>query len=444
MKSSRPSRSSTFCLYCSLTIKKDPKTGWQNANAKGTNWTIAGLTTAFGSDNILINNIPMENIIVGILHLMIGLYTYLFNIIMIFIRDRVEDDLLPVKQQKQQLDRAQKSITSKKTDIINLTREIHEAKQVSKALNKKSQSQASQAGAPSSKSSHSTIINVAEENNNKIKSLGAEIKQLVSEEKMLKSNIDKAKRERQNRPVESAFEDILDRYKISYKHSQTNISLTGDMCRRLSEHFTTICDELNALIQDKVDSKTKDAANSMFVKLKILASILDSVCAQMNSTEIQDKIQKDDFRVLCRLFEVFWRKCHLRVTPKVHQIGAHLPDLMDRFGRLGIFSENPVERIHIVNKSWDNVLVCMKSWKEKVKLKNLRKNIELTEDVSKAIENFKNREPLRSSKKLKSDSQPVHETLKDLLKAVENFDLDEADRDSQFEEINLPEDGEEE
>lgn len=101
---------------------------------------------------------------------------------------------------------------------------------MSKALNKKSQSQASQAGAPSSKSSHSTIINVAEENNNKIKSLGAEIKQLVSEEKMLKSNIDKAKRERQNRPVESAFEDILDRYKISYKHSQTNISLTRDMC----------------------------------------------------------------------------------------------------------------------------------------------------------------------------------------------------------------------
>jgi hypothetical protein len=164
----------------------------------------------------------------------------------------------------------------------------------------------------------------------------------------------------------------------------------------------------------------------------------------MNSTEIQDKIQKDDFRVLCRLFEVFWRKCHLRVTPKVHQIGAHLPDLMDRFGRLGIFSENPVERIHIVNKIWDNVLVCMKSWKAKVILKNLRKNIELTEDVSKAIEDFKNREPLRPSKKLKSDSQPVHETLKDLLIAVDKFDLDEADGDSQFEEINLPEDGEEE
>jgi hypothetical protein len=31
----------------------------------------------------------------------------------------------------------------------------------------------------------------------------------------------------------------------------------------------------------------------------------------------------------------------------------------------------------------------------------------------------------------------VHETLKDLLKAVENFDLDEADRDSQFEEIKF-------
>ncbi len=53
---------------------------------------------------------------------------------------------------------------------------------------------------------------------------------------------------------------------------------------------------------------------------------------------------------MCKLFGSIWRKCNLNVSPKVHMIESYLPDILKLHGRLGLFNENPIERVHIYNK----------------------------------------------------------------------------------------------
>ncbi len=86
--------------------------------------------------------------------------------------------------------------------------------------------------------------------------------------------------------------------------------------------------------------------NSMFEKLKILASLFDTICTMMNRITELDSQEINDFGIICKVFGVFWRKYNLNDTPKVHVAGSHLIDAMKRFGRVGLFNENPIERAH--------------------------------------------------------------------------------------------------
>jgi hypothetical protein len=79
------------------------------------------------------------------------------------------------------------------------------------------------------------------------------------------------------------------------------------------------------------------------VKPKILASLFDTICTMMNRITELDSQEINDFGIMCKVFGVFWRKCSLNVTPKVHVVESHLIDVTKRFGRVGLFNENPIE-----------------------------------------------------------------------------------------------------
>ena len=93
---------------------------------------------------------------------------------------------------------------------------------------------------------------------------------------------------------------------------------------------------------------------------------------------------------MCKLFGSIWRKCKLNVTPKVHIIESHLPDVLELHGRLGLFIENPIERYHIYNKCWEKLFSYMKKWEDVVRLKNNRANLCLTKSVYDQLNHYAN------------------------------------------------------
>ena len=156
--------------------------------------------------------------------------------------------------------------------------------------------------------------------------------------------------------------------------------------------------------------------------------------------QVEQSIEvRKEFRSLCTLFGSFWRKCSLNPTPKVHIIEAHLADIMDLHGRLGIFSENPAETEHILNKNWDYVLKSMKTWEKMVSLKQLRRNSGLIEGVYDAIESFQQTH-IRESGNKRTRESPQHESLEHITQRIQAFaEDDEADRDLQFAGMNIEE-----
>ena len=86
--------------------------------------------------------------------------------------------------------------------------------------------------------------------------------------------------------------------------------------------------------------------NSMFEKLKILASLFDTMSTMMNRITELDSQEINDFGIMCKVFGVFLRKYNLNGTPKVHVVESHLIVAMKSFGRVGLFNENPIERAH--------------------------------------------------------------------------------------------------
>ncbi len=119
----------------------------------------------------------------------------------------------------------------------------------------------------------------------------------------------------------------------------------------------------------------------MFEKLSILASLFDSICVVMNDITAQDPDSIEQFGIMCKLFGSLWRKCKLNVTPKVHMVDSHLPDVLKLHGRLGLFNENPIERVHFYNKRWEKVFSNLKKWQDVVQLRNSRTNVCMTKSV---------------------------------------------------------------
>jgi hypothetical protein len=66
----------------------------------------------------------------------------------------------------------------------------------------------------------------------------------------------------------------------------------------------------------------------------------------MRSCEKQTVERIGAFRKICTAFGVQWRAVIGHVSPKVHLIESHLADQFLKLRCLGLFSEDPIERLH--------------------------------------------------------------------------------------------------
>ena len=104
---------------------------------------------------------------------------------------------------------------------------------------------------------------------------------------------------------------------------------------------------------------------------------------------------------------------------------------MKRFGRVGLFNENPIERVHIENKHWAGVLASFKSWDNLVALRNKRKNVRMINKVHGALQKYSDFR-MRKSILLQDDSRNTHKLYDELMQQIEIFKTDSSDRDDQF------------
>ena len=140
---------------------------------------------------------------------------------------------------------------------------------------------------------------------------------------------------------------------------------------------------------------------------------------------------------MCKLFGSIWRKCNLNVSPKVHMIESYLPDILKLHGRLGLFNENPIERVHIYNKRWEKIFSNLKKWRDVVRLKNNRTNLCMTKSVFDPLNEyakFKMRERISSNR-----GHPVHKSYDEIMVLLGEFDKNTGDDDDQFKGLIPPE-----
>ena len=120
----------------------------------------------------------------------------------------------------------------------------------------------------------------------------------------------------------------------------------------------------------------------------------------------------------------------MNVTPKVHIVDSHLPSVLEFHGRLGLFNENPIERVHFYYKRWEKVFSNLKKWQAVVRLRNSRTNVCMTESVYDPLHeyaSFKMR--LGSGSK---GGHHVHKSYEELLDLIDEFDKNAEDMDNQL------------
>ena len=282
---------------------------------------------------------------------------------------------------------------------------------------------------------------------NLIPALKIEIKDLKRKEKEMSKAIAKLKLDRKNRPIEQKLEHILHEHNISFKPWMDIFSLSGDNCRRLAERHVNIFKEVQEVILANVPSASSvnqaaldtfnNSVDLLFHKLSLLASLFDTISVVMNDITAQNAQSIEEFEIMCHLFGSLWRKCNLNVTPKVHMM-EHLPMIMQMYGRIGLFNENPIERVHILNNRWNKTLESLKSWEHLVQLKFQRENVCKTKPVYDALSKFAQFQ-MRKSNQTKKGSGHSHVSFAEIIKLIGDFDKNQDDLDDQLKDLISPE-----
>ena len=145
----------------------------------------------------------------------------------------------------------------------------------------------------------------------------------------------------------------------------------------------------------------------------------------------------EEFEIMCHHSGSLWRQRNLNVTPKVHMM-EHLPKIMQMYGRIGLFNENPIERVHILNNRWNKMLESLKSWEHLVQLKFQRENVCKTKPVYDALSTFAEFH-MRKSKSTQKGSGHSHVSFAEIIKLIGDFDKNQDDLDDQLKDLISPE-----
>ena len=94
---------------------------------------------------------------------------------------------------------------------------------------------------------------------------------------------------------------------------------------------------------------------SVISHVSILGCVLMKICHYLYRTNTLLPEELDTFGQLYSVFGELWRKCGLNVSPKVHIVESHLNDFMHRFGRLGILTDDTINRTWPEDHLWNRV-----------------------------------------------------------------------------------------
>jgi hypothetical protein len=145
---------------------------------------------------------------------------------------------------------------------------------------------------------------------------------------------------------EKAFDDALRESRI-IRAVYWGGGLTGRDCWRLMERreviFARLAIRLKAIKKDEVQDTDID---EILNKFKSLLESFYPIGRIMRSTEKQTDETIDKLGKICTAFGLQWRATLCHVPPKVHLVESHLANQLRLLRCLGLFSEDPIERLH--------------------------------------------------------------------------------------------------
>jgi hypothetical protein len=184
-----------------------------------------------------------------------------------------------------------------------------------------------------------------------------------------KKELEEKQKAQSHRPLEKKWEQGLASKGIAFQQFCT-MSLTGEHVHRLCIHAEDICDESQALICDSDNFTEEDLLPTLqfFDQMKELLSSFDYLCSVMTRQEIQPENEIELFGIVAKHFGKIYREYFEKgATPKVHILEIHLPMMLRRHKRLGIFGEDPIEREHHIWKRFNVMLQNVKNLERKTR-----------------------------------------------------------------------------
>ena len=148
---------------------------------------------------------------------------------------------------------------------------------------------------------------------------------------------------------EKAVTAVLAKFKIS-REVYFGGAFIGPACKVISSQSAAIFKQLRVVLkQHKRDGVTDEFIDDTLFKFDALFRQFDICASIMRSVDMQTDEAIEAFRLGSKKFGEMWRKAFAprpRVTPKLHILETHAYAQLFRLGVLGLFSEDPIERLH--------------------------------------------------------------------------------------------------
>jgi hypothetical protein len=371
---------------------------------------VSGIT----GDHVLFSNIAIEDYLIPVLHLVLGLGGEVAGRWRIFIRLHVEDSMPEVKaldklilaqtneiedlqEEKDMyilmeegevskgsariaqynnvvLSKAYLKLRDRRDDTTGTARPLTAVMRADLASFEQKLAEV-QEYAPGSIACRDAL-DLQEEYTENLEKLDEAIKVATASEEAHKLKIKELAGDMKWREVEHAWEDILKGYSIVYQQFYTS-SLVGEHLHRLCENYEEVCDKTGALFIKAVEDRAaltreqKDALrvqiDAFTIQQKELLSMLDYLTSIMRSMDEVLPEERTRFREVATLFGERYRLyLGKKLTVKGHYLESHVADALDRWeGRMGLGNEDPVEKLHHNHNVFERRYQCVRNWTQR-------------------------------------------------------------------------------
>jgi hypothetical protein len=175
------------------------------------------------------------------------------------------------------------------------------------------------------------------------------------------------------RPVQRQYEEFMAARGIEKQRSYT-VQLVGSGVHLLCTENGPIMDDLQELllqmlVDDPSIKKSEEEVRTFIAQQKELLELLHFLANVMKSNEVQSEERISQFDVLAKKFGELYREYYGKLaSPKAHMLESEVPLLLALYKRLGLFSEEAMEREHQVVDKYMRMLASIPSFEKKVRL----------------------------------------------------------------------------